>query len=97
LEGLDDAGTELMMMEGDTHDEDDASPGILVWIGEAFFEVTEEEATAHCEMLVEKFQSQLDALASEQESIQKRQDELKTILYGRFGKSINLEDEPQSS
>lgn len=89
-----------MMMEGggeDNEEDNGSSPGILVWIGEAFFEVTEEEATAHCETLVEKFQSQLDGLASEQETIQNRQNELKTILYGRFGKSINLEDEPQSS
>jgi chaperonin cofactor prefoldin len=34
----------------------------------------------------------LDGLDSEQVEIQERMAALKKILYGRFGKSINLED-----
>jgi chaperonin cofactor prefoldin len=87
-------------MMGPTRDEEEddddgniAAPpaGILLWHGETFFECDEDEATAFCEVRIESLQRQLDALQQEAAEIQTQQTELKDLLYGRFGKSINLE------
>ena len=83
MDQLDDASTELMMGNGDK---------VLLSLGEAFFEVDEDEATLFCEEAIEKNQKILDALQEEEEDILAQQAELKLQLYGRFGKSINLED-----
>jgi len=83
LEKIDDASTELMMGTGDK---------VMLRLGEAMFEATEDEATEFCEAEVEKHQETLDKLGEEETDILERQGELKKILYGRFGKSINLED-----
>jgi len=40
----------------------------------------------------EKLSESLDALTAEEKSILERQKELKGLLYGRFGKAINLEE-----
>ncbi|GKY90615.1 hypothetical protein MPSEU_000035100 [Mayamaea pseudoterrestris] len=83
LEHLDDASTELMMGSGDK---------VLLMLGEAFFEESEDYATQVCEQLVEQAQAKLDALETELQAIAKEQGVLKNILYDRFGKSINLEE-----
>ena len=64
----------------------------MLLVGEAFFDTTEEDATEHCEAEVEKMQGQLEALETEEEAIVQEQTKLKATLYGRFGKSIQLED-----
>jgi len=81
---LDDASTELMMGGGDDT--------VLLELGEAWVETTEDEATESCETQVEDMQSRVDKLNQEEEDIAKEQATLKEILYGRFGKSINLEE-----
>jgi prefoldin subunit 4 len=106
LEGLDDACTELMMgpaaHDDDDDDDDDddennigtktnTSTAIMILQGESFFETNEDDATAYCETRIEKLQKQLDQLNQEDQDILAQQSELKTLLYGRFGKSINLE------
>ena len=65
---------------------------VLLRLGEAMFEATEDEATEFCEAEVERHQASLDELDKEESDILERQAELKKILYGRFGKSINLEE-----
>ena len=80
---MDDASTELMMGSGDA---------VMLNLGNAFFELEEEEATEYCELEVTKMQEKMDGLEGEEEEIVSEQKELKTILYARFGKSINLED-----
>jgi len=40
----------------------------------------------------EKLTESLDALTAEEKAILERQKELKGLLYGRFGKAINLEE-----
>lgn len=79
---MDDASTELMMASGDK---------VMLYLGESFFEATEEEATDFCENKVEEQQETLNALEEEENAIVEEQAELKKILYGRFGKSIQLE------
>lgn len=66
---------------------------VMILGGEAFFETTEDDAVAFCEARVENLQGVVDALAAEEETIVAKQAELKHALYGRFGKSINLEAE----
>jgi prefoldin subunit 4 len=83
LERLDDASTELMMASGDK---------VMLLVGEAFFDTTEEEATEFCEGEVERFQADLDKLETEEEAIVEEQNNLKKDLYGRFGKSIQLDE-----
>lgn len=83
LERLDDASTELMMTDGDK---------CMLLLGDAFFETSEEEATEHCDTKVDMYQEMLDQLKEEEDDIVEQQNELKKILYSRFGKSINLED-----
>jgi prefoldin subunit 4 len=88
LEGLDDAGTELMM--GTTGDDDDDAV-VMILTGEAFLETTEDDAVQYCEQQVAELQADDDKLQAEEAAILAEQDELKKVLYGRFGKSINLE------
>jgi prefoldin subunit 4 len=84
LERLDDASTELMMGSGGD---------VMLFLGEAFFETKEDAATDFCEAEVDRAQASLSRLEEEEREILARQAEIKAILYGRFGKSINLEDE----
>ena len=66
-------------------------PSIMILQGETFFETNEDDATTFCEARIEKLQKQLDKLNEEDQDILSQQAELKKLLYGRFGKSINLE------
>lgn len=86
MERLDDASTDLMMASGDDNDK------VMLVLGEAFLEVSEEEATEYCEQQVDVLQAKLDKFQTEEEEITSEQAKLKSILYGRFGNSINLED-----
>lgn len=65
---------------------------VMLLIGESFFDTTEDDATEYCETEVERLQAKIDVLDSEQETILEEQAKLKKILYGRFGKSIQLEE-----
>jgi prefoldin subunit 4 len=65
---------------------------MILFGGETFFETSEESATEYCEIQVEKFQTELEKLSQEEISILDEQATLKKILYGRFGKSIQLEE-----
>ncbi len=84
LERLDDACTELMMGSGDQ---------VHLLLGDAFIMCSEDDATEYCEKQVEKLQSTVDEIDGEVNDILDRQKELKSALYGRFGKSINLEED----
>jgi prefoldin subunit 4 len=87
LEGLDDASTELMMGTGD---DNDTTP-VMILTGEAFLETTEDDAVQYCEQQVTELQADDDLLQAEEAAIGAEKDALKKVLYGRFGKSINLE------
>jgi len=65
---------------------------VMIMLGEAFFESSEEDATELCEEQLEKFQTTIETLDEEESSILEQQSGLKKELYGRFGKSIQLED-----
>jgi chaperonin cofactor prefoldin len=65
---------------------------VLLLTGESYFETSEDDAVQFCESEVEKLQQKVEDLKEVEESIITEQTELKSILYGRFGKSINLEE-----
>jgi prefoldin subunit 4 len=65
---------------------------VLLFMGGAFFETSEEEATTYCEDTVEQIQEKIRTLESEENEVLEKQEELKKVLYGRFGKSIQLEE-----
>jgi prefoldin subunit 4 len=61
-------------------------------VGESFFLVNEEEAMEHLENTSKATNELLSKYIEESESIRNEMDELKKILYSKFGSSINLED-----
>ena len=65
---------------------------VLLLIGESFFDTTEENATEYCESEVERMTELMGKFEEEESSILEQQAALKKILYGRFGKSIQLEE-----
>ncbi|KAJ1463183.1 hypothetical protein M885DRAFT_556896 [Pelagophyceae sp. CCMP2097] len=100
MEELDDAATELAMGDGGGVKCVAAAPGgdalrtfaSLMLGGESFVDVEEDAATEYCEQEQAKLQAELDEHDGVISKIQARQKELKTILYGRFGSNINLEE-----
>lgn len=72
-----------MMAEGDK---------VMLLIGESFFETSEDQATEYCEAEVERMQAIIETVGEEESGIVEQQAELKKALYGRFGKSIQLEE-----
>ena len=86
LEKLDDANVELM-----TNSSGDPDAKVMVMIGEAFVEVSEDFATEYTENKNEKIARKVDELMEEEKIILEKQEVLKKDLYGRFGGSINLE------
>ena len=61
-------------------------------LGEAFLDCSEEYATEYCEKKVSKYTAAIESMTAEEGTILARQKELKKLLYGRFGKAINLEE-----
>eukprot|EP01092_Planopodium_desertum_P001502 TRINITY_DN12227_c1_g1_i2.p1 TRINITY_DN12227_c1_g1~~TRINITY_DN12227_c1_g1_i2.p1 ORF type:complete len:142 (+),score=7.45 TRINITY_DN12227_c1_g1_i2:48-428(+) len=82
---LEDAADELELA-----DEDEA---VLFLIGESFVEVASEKASSHLEKQKTSLNKELTDLRTELTTIKKTLAELKVLLYDKFGKSINLEEE----
>ena len=82
-ERIDDAHTDMMMNSGDGK--------VMLLIGEALVEVTEEYAEEYCEAKSENLSKKVESMMAEDLAITQRQEVLKKELYARFGDSINLE------
>ena len=61
-------------------------------VGESFFVVSEDEAMEHLEKASDATNELLSKYIEEAELTRTEMDELKKILYAKFGTSINLED-----
>ena len=61
-------------------------------VGEAFFQVSEEEAMESLEKAKDLTQEALNKCIDEHEKVRAEMDELKKTLYAKFGSNINLED-----
>ncbi len=62
-------------------------------IGESFINVNEDDAKEYVEKQQKKYVDQKAELIDKYEKNKKRLDELKIILYTKFGKSIHLEED----
>ena len=66
---------------------------LKLFMGECFIDVTEDEATAKHEVLADEKREEVDRLSDQIDSIESEMKDLKSYLYARFGKSINLEED----
>ncbi|KAI9005423.1 Prefoldin subunit 4 [Phycomyces nitens] len=82
-EYLDDVAMELELA-----DEDEP---VRYKVGDTFAHVPVSEALERVEKDTEKIQLELDNIRSDVESVQGKMDELKKLLYAKFGNAINLE------
>ncbi len=85
-DNLKDAESELMMVM------DDEAPVKFV-IGECYVEISMGEATAHLEASVSEVEEAISKLNEKCKECKAEMQVLKTKLYAKFGKNINLEEE----
>eukprot|EP00049_Salpingoeca_infusionum_P022429 m.6664 g.6664 ORF g.6664 m.6664 type:complete len:132 (+) comp5181_c0_seq1:264-659(+) len=83
-EGLEDASNEVLLSDEDQ---------VKMKIGDCFFSMVQDDAETVVSGLQEINEQDVDALNGKIEAVEKRLAELKATLYGKFGKSINLEDD----
>ena len=62
-------------------------------IGESFVEVEEDQAKAHIGRLKKKYNIKEKEARANFDSTKKRMDELKVILYSKFGNRLRLDEE----
>ncbi|KAK2076033.1 hypothetical protein QBZ16_001369 [Prototheca wickerhamii] len=82
-EDFEEAENELMLADEEQ---------VPYFVGECFFHLDKEQAEERLQQATEKGAAQVEALQKERAHIQASRDELKTVLYGRFGSNINLEE-----
>ncbi|OMO96289.1 Prefoldin beta-like protein [Corchorus olitorius] len=83
-DNLEDASNELILTDEDV---------VRFQIGEVFAHVPKEEVETRIEEMKEVTSKNLEKLEEEKESVVAQMAELKKILYGKFGDSINLEED----
>jgi prefoldin subunit 4 len=81
---LDDASNELILTDEEV---------VRFQIGEVFAHVPKDEVESKIEQLQEATTQKLEKLEEEKQSVVAQMSELKKILYGKFGDSINLEED----
>ena len=66
---------------------------IKLSIGETFVEVEEDQAKAYIGKLKKKYNNKQNEAITSFDSTKKRMDELKVILYSKFGTRLRLDEE----
>ncbi|MCO5561114.1 hypothetical protein L7F22_014735 [Adiantum nelumboides] len=84
LENLEDASNELILTDEDV---------VRYQLGEVFCHLPKDEVEERLEALKEENQKELERLEEEKDGVLKQMANLKTILYGKFKDSINLEED----
>ncbi|KAK9811981.1 hypothetical protein WJX73_005594 [Symbiochloris irregularis] len=84
LEDLDDASNELILVDDDQ---------IRFVVGECFLHVDSDEAESRIQDAQSEAQNRVTKVQSEISELKANMAQLKKELYGKFGDSINLEDE----
>jgi len=87
-EYMDDLQQEIEQLELLSEDENEK---VKFLIGDAFVEITIPECQELIEEKLATFEKQLDDYQSKIDDANEQMTKLKAILYGKFGKSINLE------
>lgn len=85
LEEIDDALTELELVDDDTN--------LRLKFGECFIRVDVDSAKDYIEKVQETTKKEATELKSAVEETQKKMNKLKSSLYGKFGNSIQLEED----
>jgi prefoldin subunit 4 len=83
-DNLDDASNELILTDEEV---------VRFQIGEVFAHVPKDEVESKIEQLQEATTQKLEKLEEEKQSVVAQMSELKKVLYGKFGDSINLEED----
>ncbi|PNX76600.1 putative prefoldin subunit 4-like protein [Trifolium pratense] len=83
-DNLEDASNELILTDEEV---------VRFQIGEVFAHVPKDEVESRIEQLQEATSQKLEKLEEEKQSVVAQMSELKKILYGKFGESINLEED----
>ncbi|XP_057515795.1 prefoldin subunit 4 [Amaranthus tricolor] len=83
-DNLEDASNELILTDEEI---------VRFQIGEVFAHVPKDEVETRLEEMKEATVKNLEKLEDEKKSIVSQMAELKKILYGKFGDSINLEED----
>eukprot|EP00877_Chromochloris_zofingiensis_P003477 jgi/Chrzof1/1312/Cz10g02190.t1 len=83
LEDLDDASAELMLSDGEV---------VRILTGDSFLHVDKDDADEKLTQLTDEARAQLSEHQSALASVKGKMAELKVVLYGKFGNSINLEE-----
>lgn len=81
LEDLEDASNELMLSDEEN---------IRYVIGECMVHMEKEQAEDRLQTYIDMVNGELSEHQTEMEGIQEKMKELKALLYGKFGTSINL-------
>merc|ERR1711893_481455 len=84
IQTLEDAGTDMMMLE----DDDEKIP---YQIGEVFVEMTQDEVQETLDKTKENLEAEVTKLEGQAEELKAQMSNLKTHLYAKFGNAINLE------
>ncbi|KAK9820087.1 hypothetical protein WJX72_006008 [[Myrmecia] bisecta] len=84
LDDLEDASNELMLTDEEQ---------VRYVVGECFYYANAEEATERIEAATAEAQTEMDRLKQELQQTTGKMAELKQVLYGKFGDSINLEED----
>ncbi|KXZ55765.1 hypothetical protein GPECTOR_2g1315 [Gonium pectorale] len=85
LEELEDAGNELMLSDDDN---------VRFVIGECLVHFDKDAAEARLEQVTQDVHKEVDKTTAELEEIKGKLAGLKSSLYAKFGKQINLEEDP---
>lgn len=75
--------------------EDDEEDAFAIKLGEVFVRTDEDNATEFVESRLAEARKELETQKSERDQLQKEMSQLKAKLYAKFGKSINLEMNPE--
>lgn len=85
-EDLEDASNELMLSDDDN---------VRFVVGECFLHMDKDAAEARLQAQSSAADTELAGFRKELEAVKAKMAQLKTVLYSKFGNTINLEDEPQ--
>ncbi|KAF7456335.1 Prefoldin subunit 4 [Cryptosporidium felis] len=66
--------------------------GLLIRVGESYYQATEDEATEKIEELKSQIEASIQSLSDELTSIVEEMEKLKVDLYLKFGSNINLDE-----
>ncbi len=84
IKTLEDASTDLMMLEDDDEK-------VAYQIGEVFVDMTQDEIQSELEKNKETLEGEVTKLQEAASGIKSQMSDLKTHLYAKFGDAINLE------